>query len=384
MKKIKTIFICVLLILLAVIMWRESHLNYDDYAARKTTDEGAESVDLTFPQEYTELVNDTFSFQAQVITGEAFHPDDVYEATAVIVYPDSEVYVNLFLTNADAANPDGTAALTSARTGEERNQFWWNDGDAYLLLEPERVYFVRSFLSEAVGAVARFGDYGETNNTQIFAACGEMADFSTEDAWNLALRELSELNIENYSYYDAIALDKETLNEQQELFMEEGLYETIGYEPSIEVFTEDEEGYYLYCAQTLNGLIVFDGYSVNDAAGNSYYSVSVHVTRNGIEALQIPVVFSFALSDEKVQLCSFETIVSTLKLHYGTEALTNPIEITKMQLVEYPISVGKNEFHMVPVWICLAEENYNDGFFISTNAIAINALTGEEMPELGQ
>lgn len=384
MKKIKITFISIILILLAVIMWRESHLSYEEYIGRQQAKENEGQTDLTFPQEYAEQVTEMFSFQAQVITGEAFDPNDIYAATASVVYPDPEIYVSQFLTASNAANPDGKVAVTSVRTGEERNQYWWQEPDAYLLIETERVYFQKEPLLEAIGAVARFSDYGETNNTQLFVGSGEFEDFSAQNAWELAMAELSGLDMENYDCYEAVALHKETLNEQQELFIEQGLYQRLEYDPLIEVFTEAEEGYYLYCSQTLNGLTVFDGYYADDAAENGYYSFSFYVTRDGIAAIDMPVLFSFDCSEENVRLCSFETIVSTLKQHYDTSALTNPIEVTEMRLVEYPVSIGENEFRMIPVWLCIMEENYNDGFFVSKNVIAVNGLTGEEMPELGK
>lgn len=75
-KKIKFFLSVFVMAALAGVMWRQSHLTYQQYSRNLTqmsSEEGVAEIATEFPDTYEEEVSDQFSIRADIITGQIFN-----------------------------------------------------------------------------------------------------------------------------------------------------------------------------------------------------------------------------------------------------------------------------------------------------------------------
>lgn len=97
MKKkvlIKWIIGCVMLCMMLLVLWKRTHINYDEYSEKYSDMHNKEEI--KFPDFIEEKVSDGLVFDAEVVIGENFDPDNFYVSTARIMKPDEEKWKQFF------------------------------------------------------------------------------------------------------------------------------------------------------------------------------------------------------------------------------------------------------------------------------------------------
>ena len=71
-KVIKTIAFYTVVIICIAVLWQQAHLPYErtEYQKIAENDTEKEQSSVSFPEEYKKTVNDSFVFDAKIITGE--------------------------------------------------------------------------------------------------------------------------------------------------------------------------------------------------------------------------------------------------------------------------------------------------------------------------
>lgn len=98
MKKkvlIKWIIGCVMLCMMLLVLWKRTHINYDEYSDKTSDMQHEEVEEISFPDHINEKVSDGLVFDAEVLIGENFDPDNFYVSTARIMKPDEEKWNTL-------------------------------------------------------------------------------------------------------------------------------------------------------------------------------------------------------------------------------------------------------------------------------------------------
>ena len=98
MKKkvlIKWIIGCVMLCMMLLVLWKRTHINYDEYSDKTSDMQHDEVEEIRFPDYINEKVSDGLVFDAEVVIGENFDPDNFYVSTAKIMKPDEEKWNTL-------------------------------------------------------------------------------------------------------------------------------------------------------------------------------------------------------------------------------------------------------------------------------------------------
>ena len=93
MKKkvlIKWIIGCGMLCMMLLVLWKRTHINYDEYSEKTSDMQHEEVEEIRFPDYINEKVSDGLVFDAEVVIGENFDPDNFYVSTARIMKPDEE------------------------------------------------------------------------------------------------------------------------------------------------------------------------------------------------------------------------------------------------------------------------------------------------------
>ena len=98
MKKkvlIKWIIGCGMLCMMLLVLWKRTHINYDEYSDKTSDMQHEEVEEIKFPDYINEKVSDGLVFDAEVVIGENFDPDNFYVSTARIMKPDEEKWNTL-------------------------------------------------------------------------------------------------------------------------------------------------------------------------------------------------------------------------------------------------------------------------------------------------
>lgn len=98
MKKkvlIKRIIGCGMLCMMLLVLWKRTHINYDEYSDKTSDMQHEEVEEIKFPDYINEKVSDGLVFDAEVLIGENFDPDNFYVSTARIMKPDEEKWNTL-------------------------------------------------------------------------------------------------------------------------------------------------------------------------------------------------------------------------------------------------------------------------------------------------
>lgn len=98
MKKkvlIKWIIGCGMLCMMLLVLWKRTHINYDEYSDKTSDMQHEEVEEIRFSDYINEKVSDGLVFDAEVVIGENFDPDNFYVSTARIMKPDEEKWNTL-------------------------------------------------------------------------------------------------------------------------------------------------------------------------------------------------------------------------------------------------------------------------------------------------
>ena len=98
MKKkvlIKWIIGCGMLCMMLLVLWKRTHIIYDEYSEKTSDMQHEEVEEIRFPDYINEKVSDGLVFDAEVVIGENFDPDNFYVSTARIMKPDEEKWNTL-------------------------------------------------------------------------------------------------------------------------------------------------------------------------------------------------------------------------------------------------------------------------------------------------
>lgn len=372
------------------VMWHRAHMSYSSYSMQNqasydnTSDDGEESR-ISFPQSYAEQVSDKFAFQAKIMTGENFDADKLYDATVKCQIPDPDKWKStMLLESIDQYEYEEQETIGS--NGIPGMYYMWNDEDAdYLFLDADSVIYWKQPEIICMNSLFHFMPYDPLYNLSAFRQSPELEGFSKEEAWSYVEQKLFRAGVDTQSLScnDEISfvVNKNVLREQQKILEQSPYFEddNISYD-----WGREEEGYYFYCYQGLNGLMIYPGSSPNEYANDFDVYPSVFVARNGIYEVRIPVWYDVQTTGRKINLCDFDMIVDTLTRHFGQYNTTTSLVVTQCCLVEYPVPINAEEYQLVPVWLCMAEEDMGENAANTLkHVLAINAENGEEMTGLG-
>lgn len=84
-----------MLCMMLLVLWKRTHINYDEYSDKTSDMQHEEVEEIKFPDYINEKVSDGLVFDAEVVIGENFDPDNFYVSTARIMKPDEEKWNTL-------------------------------------------------------------------------------------------------------------------------------------------------------------------------------------------------------------------------------------------------------------------------------------------------
>ncbi len=375
-----------IVVILACIMWHRAHMSYSFYDKvhsnqKEIPENGLIAESKVFPDTYTEKITDRFTFEAEIITGENFNSNQIYDAMAVYDFPDHQKWSDIMLLE-PIENYDCSEVETSSVHNVKGISYSWNNENVdYLLLDVESMFYWKQPQMNCMSGLFHLTTYDPCYNMNVWNNERSLENFSREAAWEVALQklELTGMDTSSLTYDFFLTMRKDTLQEQQDWLRENNAIEE---DDLMLEWTEADEGYFFWCYQTVNGLMIYPGVSALDY-GQIELLPDICVTRSGIYEVNFPVLYEVQLSDRVIELCDFDVIVDTLTNQYKHFMTDYTLTVMHCRLVEYPISTGSEQFQLIPVWLCITEEDLGeDAANTQKYVVAVNAVTGEVMTEL--
>ena len=376
-KILKLIPATIAFIIMLAILWSRAHINYNQISGSSDNMQG-ESEEITFPNYINEKISDGLIFDAEVITGDNFNPDNFYESTATMLVPDGEKWKQLFGVD-DTWSYD--VYETTSRTGDTIDfQSYTNEAEDTLYLTSEDALWAKDNMT-FIYNILDTNEYSPLNNAQFFAEKTDLSFANQEDNLNFVLNEMKEIGIDpetlgvHYVYY----LSADRLEEQEKIKVAAG---DIEEREKKGTWSEADEAYYYYLDEMTQGLPVYSAKYVNDYAGDEQSQIIVCTGEEGLRYLSMKYYFLFDIGTHKVQFAPIDKIKECITKKYEKVLDESCVTVTKMKLGVYPLTIEKDRNNAIPVWICTLERKLSGSEGVEKIYLPVNAITGEEFYDM--
>lgn len=384
LKILGSVVVCVGVI---VFLYGRMNMDYDQYEMKKEQSMQQEQNDKNvseFPKTYKKEVDKKLKFDVEVVCAQEIATKGVSKATAMISSLNEQKMYKYFMgetsnvqkeINENYRGVDGKLGNVTSYIDENRCELWVADKEgAYA---KQQIDYIHNSFSVDKNA--------DEYNGNLYSKTSDLSFMGRTEAWNDLIESMKNIGIDlnNISKKEVYSLDVETLQKEEKNIDVEGNAVEEEKNPN---WSKADEGYYYFLGQQFEGLPIYEEYRVG--MGEEQIDTSpliIYQTADGISYLYLSRWFSIQEQEEKYQLAPFEKIMDAIEEKYTGTVMTNPLKVEKATLYEYPVNVGDNAYTLVPVWICsLAEElpDAEGNTYINYFQIPINAVTGEEMPEL--
>jgi len=265
--------------------------------------------------------------------------------------------------------------------------------DKSLLILDDKAYFdYHTSLKGYIEGIINTMYFGNLNKFQA-----EKLNFMPkEEAVSKVNSVLQKIGITPYKEPDIYCMDYKTLQQEQEISMDNGLQDfvNLGKVKLKEEWTEDDEFYYLSYKLDIDGIMcdpvgytqMPSGLPINGS------KVEAIVSKKGIEMLKTTgyIYKSIGKSTTNSPIITIDQALGSVKKKYENIILTNELTIVNISLIYMPIysnviidketgAVTARQIDLVPTWLIMIKEKNSSGSPDSFSYIRVNALTGEEI-----
>ena len=178
---------------------------------------------------------------------------------------------------------------------------------------------------------------------------------------------------------DALAAISEYIEPVKEEIPLDLLQQEIGklaiYAAERREWTEEDDGWYFFMRQNLQGLPVYSQYVYLD---NTDIDTPLRFlcSRRGVEEMHIDYYFDFQEGEERTYLLPFEKIAEVVAERNNELLTESEYEVSKAVLCQFVPQKDK-DYKVTPAWIIDVIETNEEGVYPFT--MIVNAVTGEEI-----
>lgn len=235
-----------MLCMMLLVLWKRTHINYDEYSDKTSDMQHEEVEEIKFPDHINEKVSDGLVFDAEVVIGENFDPDNFYVSTAKIMKPDEEKWKQFFGVD---NTWDYNVYETESRIGDKIEfQTYTDKQENTLYLTSEEALWAKQDMV-FIYNVLDTNEYSPQNNGKLFSEKMDLSFESRQDNLRTVLDKMQQIGIdaaglEVHQEYD---LNVDKLKEQEEKKIEAG---DIEQSEKKESWSTSDEAYYYYLDET--------------------------------------------------------------------------------------------------------------------------------------
>ena len=273
-----------------------------------------------------------------------------------------------------------------------------SDGDKLYISSIEKGSF--QYVTKFATQVFHVFDYGDLNtgNREKFQE-KELEGFSKDKAISKAEELLAKLGISSFHLSEVIALDGQTMQQEQDILLEDDYIQTLVNEGRMELKEEwgtEDACYYLVFSMHMRDIPVTQHYFTMQTIDDTLYGSSIHmlVSQNKVEGFEIHYYLyeEVGVKTEVEQLFTMEHAIEKANEKYGQLLLNDKYNITEVELAYVPLKDGKSNdmYVMTPAWTMVVEihskglSKDETGNLVSVDSVhnklfLVNAVTGEEI-----
>lgn len=383
-KKIALLIACVAV---GSFLYSRTQIDYGEYLLKSTYDnsennqkvEQQVSAGIVFPKYYEKQVDESLSFQVEVILEEGFDAKSVYNGTAIRYCIDQNaIYKRFFEDDIEIRRTD----IDNYRDNESMKYI------PYTLYESTAALCSMSefdfvYSSQRMNYIYQVADLNREQNLQAY----KLWDYSQTNDLDFLNRENSKQEIYNlldelcldstYAHIQYVfSMDLDTMKQAEKKGLELG---NISIKEMNEEWSKQkDEGYYYFITQSYCNIPIYPFKTVQQ---NEEFAAPLKImqTESGYNLINLRRWFSIEESKEELKLLPFEEIMGVIEMKYSGLLNTNPLVVKQAKLYYFALPETQMEYVLVPIWVCVIEETNQEYGNVQKVFVPINAVTGEVM-----
>lgn len=341
---------------------------------------GAEpaGIQIEFPETYA-AETDNVRFDCAVTAGsnEAGAPLHVYTATARLKKVDHNRAFELLYS--DVTGYDTYAYTEENECGESvETAIYVNKAETMFSFGPKSSqlsYSRRDLMPYVLGAF-RLDESEADYNAVRYSLDGQLGFKDRESICSEISDLLKDINAGDDYAYTVYALDHQTMRQEEYHGSIDGGVDRSQYKPD---WTADDDCYYAVLRQRLDGIPVYHVFAgLFPALSDSNAPVSVLLSANGVEYLDIEMIFEFSDLAPVPSLAEFEDAAQAVTQKYGGVLGGGAYFFKSAELNYYvDLNSGKGTYSVRPCWIFKGIES--NGGAEKPVQVILDAATCEEI-----
>jgi hypothetical protein len=323
------------------------------------------------------------SYDAEVILGEGFDPNNYYQSTATILDIDEAAWEKLFGVTDDEWDKNQIDDVTREESPCEGLYLESSAGETLYMSGGEGIYGDSDM--KYIYVVFDGNRYSPYYNLDLWSLDSDLEFESREDNWEDIKDKLAGLgvDVQDARIMSEYSIDLENCIKQEKVMLEG---ENISEEEMKPEWSLGDEGYYYFVEQVSQGLPICRDQKFGDyLKDEDRVALKMYVKSSGIAYMDMKYWFQIQMSEDKTTFAALDEIMETIDAKYKNTSLSDPLIVRRMELMAYPLMTGDDQYTVIPVWICtIAMQGTSlEGDAYEQNMILpVNAITGEEMFEM--
>lgn len=326
-------------------------------------------TEVMFPEKYTEKVDETLNFQAQVVPPDGLHTKN---PEVHVTYKTMDFEIALKELFSDVGEFKREEEMLQPENSLHQSAY---DENGAFMSNRQGFFYMEKPNWKKVKNVVELSRKDLAYNAELFKKSQEFGFGTAEDSWNSLKETVERLGVKMELKPSVFYLDYAT--------MEEAARNTVPYDSGEEgdSWSEADNGYYISAVQCMDGNTIY---------ANTYYGKGIEgeadtanilalVNKDGIQMLEMTrIIDQIEETDEYWELLPFEDIIEAVKQRFALIITGDTVQVTEIRFSYMTEAVGDEIYRLVPVWFCNYEKTGKDGI-TTMQQLIINASTGEEV-----
>lgn len=369
-----------LCVVVGIFLYNHMHQEYpidEEYAEAATeTTEQAEAV--AFPLVYQKEVDEQLKFDVKIEAGTALSGGEFTMATAQKQKLNEAFIAEQLIGNELLP----TSYKSTDEEGEKIVLDVYDNGGKFLAVSESSFTYTKSPDIDYIHHTFYPDSKTDQYNSFLYSQSSDLDFMDREAAWDAVVAQLEamEVDMSRAIPTTVFSMDLETMK-QEERYVDHN--DNIVLSEKNPHWDKEEEGYRYSITQEYEGIPLYAYKRVDTWYGETDAPMTVFQNANGFMEIKLLRWFAITEQEEKARLVPIDEIMSVVEEKYTGTIHTNPLTVKEANLYIFPIKNEEGIYVLTPVWVCRIEEEHTGEIaFKSYICMALNALTGEEMPSL--
>lgn len=386
-RVIKAVILIIACVTVGIYLYSHKHAEYSMESQQRAGDQSDEKGNdalrvITIPDHFEKKVSKLLTFDTKVIISESFIAEGFQESLAYRENINTDIVCDYFMGGRTGISSTVYESYFDAEGYKTPITVYEDGGKSLSISEYDFIYYKSPQMNYIHNSF--FADPSIDNYNEFLYSKESNLDFMDRNsAWSEIVKTMNTLGVDMSSAVAQVtySLDMETMREEENCKDLDGNEITEEKNPN---WSQQDEGYYYYITQNYQGIPFYAGRTIE--IDEEYVApLEIFQTEKEVIFVNLKRWFRVEKQEGMLEFMPFEKVMSTVEEKYSGTIHTNPLVVEKAKLYVFPIQTGEGVYTLTPVWVCTIVENHVDlgaDAYKSNIYMAVNAITGEEMPIL--